>query len=196
MNTLCDSTRMGQSAVMAAALSANRGRIMGGDLSQDMMGLYMDKLKDLLPQCGSYDTNVSKLELIQHVINYIGDLQDVLTSDSESDSDSCPNSPVSYNYTPQDRYASNYYQSSYEESIKYDAKTYNFNINYNEGIIESETLRGNNTYNNYNAQYNQINSHGSMNSNDLDLCSMMDSSCNVTYGYSSGYSSDGSNGSA
>ena len=168
-----------------------------GDHSQDMMGLYMDKLKDLLPQCGSNDTNVSKLELIQHVIDYIGDLQDVLTSDSESDSDSRPNSPVSYNYTQQDHYTSNYYQSTYEDSITYNAKSYNFNSNYNEGIIESETLYGNNTYNNYNEQYNQINYHGSMNSgNDLDLCSMMDSSCNVTYGsYSSGYSSDGSNGS-
>ena len=191
MNTLCD-TRMG-GAVMAAALSANRGRIMGD--KQDMMGLYMDKLKDLLPQC-SNDTNVSKLELIQHVIDYIGDLQDVLTSDSESESDSRQNSPVSYNYTQQDDYTSNYYQSTYEDSIQYNAKSYNYNSNYNEGIIESETMYGNNTYNNYNDQYNQINYHGSMNSsNDLDLCSMMDSSCNVTYGYSSGYSSDGSNGS-
>ena len=122
MNPLCDSSsiRMGQQseAVMAAALSANRGRIMGGDLSQDMMGLYMDKLKDLLPQCGSYDTNVSKLELIQHVIDYIGDLQDVLTSDYESDSDSDthPTTPVTSHYGQQRYYTPNCYQASYEEN--------------------------------------------------------------------------------
>ena len=192
MTTLHDS-RM--SSVMAAALSANRGRIMGDN--QAMMGLYMDKLKDMLPNC-PMNQQVSKLELIQHVIDYIGDLQDVLTSDSDSDSDSesHPNSPVSYNYSQQDMYAPNLYQDTYGENHKDNSSSHNYYSNCNEGIIESKTMYKNNTYNTYNTQYNQINYHGSMgNSNDLNLCSMMDSSCNISYGYSSGYSSDDSNNS-
>ena len=187
------------SSVMAAALSANRGRIMGDN--QAMMGLYMDKLKDMLPNC-PMNQQVSKLQVIQHVIDYIGDLQDVLTSDySDSDSDSespQPNSPVSYNYSQQDMYAPNLYQDTYGENHKDNSSSHNYYSNCNEaGIIESETMYRNNTYNTYNTQYNQINYHGSMgNSNDLNLCSMMDSSCNISYGYSSsGYSSDDSSSS-
>ena len=187
------------SSVMAAALSANRGRIMGDN--QAMMGLYMDKLKDMLPNC-PMNQQVSKLQLIQHVIDYIGDLQDVLTSDySDSDSDSespQPNSPVSYNYSQQDMYAPNLYQDTYGENHKDNSSSHNYYSNCNEaGIIESETMYRNNTYNTYNTQYIQINYHGSMgNSNDLNLCSMMDSSCNISYGYSSsGYSSDDSSNS-
>ena len=187
------------SSVMAAALSANRGRIMGDN--QAMMGLYMDKLKDMLPNC-PMNQQVSKLQLIHHVIDYIGDLQDVLTSDySDSDSDSespQPNSPVSYNYSQQDMYAPNLYQDTYGENHKDNSSSHNYYSNCNEaGIIESETMYRNNTYNTYNTQYNQINYHGSMgNSNDLNLCSMMDSSCNISYGYSSsGYSSDDSSNS-
>ena len=187
------------SSVMAAALSANRGRIMGDN--QAMMGLYMDKLKDMLPNC-PMNQQVSKLQVIQHVIDYIGDLQDVLTSDySDSDSDSespQPNSPVSYNYSQQDMYAPNLYQDTYGENHKDNSSSHNYYSNCNEaGIIESETMYRNNTYNTYNTQYNQINYHGSMgNSNDLNLCSMMDNSCNISHGYSSsGYSSDDSNNS-
>ena len=187
------------SSVMAAALSANRGRIMGDN--QAMMGLYMDKLKDMLPNC-PMNQQVSKLQVIQHVIDYIGDLQDVLTSDySDSDSDSespQPNSPVSYNYSQQDMYAPNLYQDTYGENHKDNSSSHNYYSNCNEaGIIESETMYRNNTYNTYNTQYNPINYHGSMgNSNDLNLCSMMDSSCNISYGYSSsGYSSDDSSNS-
>lgn len=76
-------------AAMAAALAAQRS--MGGSENTAEMRHYLDKLKDLVPMCPK-NRKVSKLELIQHVIDYIGDLQDTLQSDS--DSDSPPDSPM------------------------------------------------------------------------------------------------------
>lgn len=90
-------------AAMAAALAAQRS--MGGSENTAEMRRYLDKLKDLVPMCPK-NRKVSKLELIQHVIDYIGDLQDTLQSDS--DSDSPPDSPMermsfseAYNRVPQ-----------------------------------------------------------------------------------------------
>ncbi|XP_045595113.2 uncharacterized protein [Procambarus clarkii] len=74
-------------AAMATALAAKNSA--APDNSAEMR-LYLDKLKDLVPHCPK-NRNVDKLELIQHVIDYISDLQDTLQSDS--DSDSLPESP-------------------------------------------------------------------------------------------------------
>ncbi|MCL4169615.1 UNVERIFIED_CONTAM: hypothetical protein GTU68_043464 [Idotea baltica] len=50
--------------------------------------MYLNTLQDLVPHCPK-DRPLSKLELIQAVIDYIYDLEDVLSgSDCESDSDS------------------------------------------------------------------------------------------------------------
>ncbi|XP_053635405.1 uncharacterized protein [Cherax quadricarinatus] len=68
-------------AAMATALAAKRS--MAPENAAEMR-LYLDKLKDLVPLCPK-NRKVTKLELIQHVIDYIGDLQDTLQSDSESD---------------------------------------------------------------------------------------------------------------
>lgn len=73
---------------MAAALAAKRS--MAPENAAEMR-LYLDKLKDLVPLCPK-NRKVTKLELIQHVIDYISDLQDTLQSDSESESP--PESPV------------------------------------------------------------------------------------------------------
>ena len=43
---------------------------------------FLERLQDLVPQCPK-DRPVSKLELIQSVIDYIYDLEDVLESDSD-----------------------------------------------------------------------------------------------------------------
>ncbi|KAG7158642.1 DNA-binding protein inhibitor ID-2-B-like [Homarus americanus] len=76
-------------AAMAAALAAK------GSLPPDTaeMRLYLDKLKDLVPLCPK-NRSVTKLELIQHVIDYISDLQDTLQSDSEPESP--PESPLEH----------------------------------------------------------------------------------------------------
>lgn len=84
MNSLCQER---VAAAMAAALAAK-----GSENSVEMRR-YMDKLKDLVPQCPK-NRKVTKLELIQHVIDYISDLQDTLQSDT--DSESPPDSPVEH----------------------------------------------------------------------------------------------------
>lgn len=84
MNSLCQER---VAAAMAAALAAK------GSENAVEMRRYMDKLKDLVPQCPK-NRKVSKLELIQHVIDYISDLQDTLQSDT--DSESPPDSPVEH----------------------------------------------------------------------------------------------------
>lgn len=73
---------------MAAALAAKGS--MAPENSVEMRR-YLDKLKDLVPLCPK-NRKVTKLELIQHVIDYISDLQDTLQSDTESESP--PESPV------------------------------------------------------------------------------------------------------
>jgi len=45
---------------------------------------YLERLQNLVPQCPK-DRPVSKLELIQSVIDYICDLEDALESSPESD---------------------------------------------------------------------------------------------------------------
>ncbi|XP_042867402.1 DNA-binding protein inhibitor ID-4-like [Penaeus japonicus] len=74
-------------AAMAAALAANS--TMSSDKAE--MRLYLDRLKSMVPQCPK-NRKVSRQELIEHVINYISDLEDTLQSDS--DSDSPPASPT------------------------------------------------------------------------------------------------------
>ncbi|XP_037777059.1 uncharacterized protein LOC119574041 [Penaeus monodon] len=98
MNTVYDRT---MATVMAQALAANPN--MSSDKAQ--MRLYLDTLKAMVPQCPK-NRKVSRQELIEHVINYISDLQDTLQS--ESDSDSRPGSPMdgvgfsdSFNQQPQ-----------------------------------------------------------------------------------------------
>lgn len=49
--------------------------------------IYLKTLQHLVPHCPK-DRRVSKLELIQAVIDYIYDLEQVLLSDSKSDLDS------------------------------------------------------------------------------------------------------------
>ncbi|XP_042891038.1 uncharacterized protein LOC122265703 [Penaeus japonicus] len=78
----------GAMAAMAAALAANS--TMSSDKAE--MRLYLDRLKSMVPQCPK-NRKVSRQELIEHVINYISDLEDTLQSDS--DSDSPPASPTS-----------------------------------------------------------------------------------------------------
>lgn len=73
---------------MAAALAVKGS--MASDNSVEMRR-YLNKLKDLVPHCPK-NRKVTKLELIQHVIDYISDLQDTLQSDTESESP--PESPV------------------------------------------------------------------------------------------------------
>ncbi|XP_071551246.1 uncharacterized protein [Panulirus ornatus] len=77
-------------AAMAAALAA-KGSMAPENAAE--MRLYLDKLKDLVPLCPK-NRKVTKLELIQHVIDYISDLQDTLQSDSESESP--PESPIEH----------------------------------------------------------------------------------------------------
>lgn len=84
MNSFCQER---VAAAMAAALAAK-----GSENSVEMR-LYLNKLKDLVPQCPK-NRKVTKLELIQHVIDYISDLQDTLQSDT--DSESPPDSPVEH----------------------------------------------------------------------------------------------------
>ena len=52
---------------------------------------YLERLQNLVPQCPK-DRPMSKLELIQSVIDYIYDLEDVLESDSDR---SCSSSQAS-----------------------------------------------------------------------------------------------------
>uniref|UniRef100_A0A0P4WJA1 BHLH domain-containing protein n=1 Tax=Scylla olivacea TaxID=85551 RepID=A0A0P4WJA1_SCYOL len=85
MNSLCQE-RM--AAAMAAALAVKGS--MASENSVEMRR-YLNKLKDLVPHCPK-NRKVTKLELIQHVIDYISDLQDTLQSDTESESP--PESPV------------------------------------------------------------------------------------------------------
>ena len=97
-------------AAMAAALAV-KGSVRPENSME--MHRYLDKLKDLVPHCPK-NRKVTKLELIQHVIDYISDLQDTLQSDTESESP--PDSPVermsfsdAYNMPPPNafpRYAS------------------------------------------------------------------------------------------
>lgn len=82
MNSLCQER---VAAAMAAALAAKRSE------NSVEMCRYMEKLRDLVPQCPK-NRKVSKLEVIQHVIDYISDLEDTLQSDT--DSESPPDSPV------------------------------------------------------------------------------------------------------
>lgn len=77
-------------AAMAAALAGNKPR---GAENTPEMRLYLEKLMHLVPRCPK-NGSVTKLELIQHVIDYIGDLQDTLESDSEPESP--PQSPVDH----------------------------------------------------------------------------------------------------
>jgi len=79
----------GTMAAMAAALAANS--TMSSDKTQ--MRLYLDRLKAMVPQCPK-NRKVSRQELIEHVINYISDLEDTLQSDSDSEADSPPASPT------------------------------------------------------------------------------------------------------
>ncbi|ROT67697.1 extra macrochaetae-like protein [Penaeus vannamei] len=65
----------GAMAAMAAALSAKSS--VGSDKTQ--MHLYLDRLKAMVPQCPK-NRKVSRQELIEHVIDYISDLQDTLQS--------------------------------------------------------------------------------------------------------------------
>ncbi|XP_047474069.1 uncharacterized protein LOC125028640 [Penaeus chinensis] len=78
----------GSMAAMAAALAANS--TMSSDKTE--MRVYLDRLKAMVPQCPK-NRKVSRQELLEHVINYISDLEDTLQSDSESDSP--PASPTS-----------------------------------------------------------------------------------------------------
>ena len=195
--------RMG--SVMADVLSGNRGRLTGENQGAQM-GLYMDKLKDLLPHSGqgpsSEGQQMSKLQLIQHVIDYIGDLQDVLSeSDSDSESDSRPESLIAFNndYTQQHQY-SGYNSQGYHgySDISHNHFTSQSSYgNYSNNIIESDQIYDSDPYNKYHSlQYSQTNYHSETGTHtDLNLCNMLDSSCNISYGYSSGYSSDGSNNS-
>lgn len=77
-------------AAVAAALAGNKPR---GSENTPEMRLYFEKLKNLIPCCLKNGT-VTKLQLIQHVIDYISDLQDSLQSDSELESP--PQSPVDH----------------------------------------------------------------------------------------------------
>ncbi|MPC82204.1 Protein extra-macrochaetae [Portunus trituberculatus] len=85
MNSICQE-RM--AAAMAAALAVKGS--MSSENSVEMRR-YLNKLKDLVPHCPK-NRKVTKLELIQHVIDYISDLEDTLQSDTESESP--PESPV------------------------------------------------------------------------------------------------------
>ena len=76
-----------QLAAMLAALKT-RHSATGSDSSERMMD-YLEVLKQLVPDCPK-DRQVSQLELLQQVINYIGDLQDTLQSQSP------PGSPMEH----------------------------------------------------------------------------------------------------
>ncbi|MCL4138747.1 UNVERIFIED_CONTAM: hypothetical protein GTU68_018152 [Idotea baltica] len=78
-------------AAMMAALVTRRPAANEA-ASQNAMRVYLDKLRELVPHCPK-NRNVSKLELIQHVIDYINDLQETLQSGGE-DGDSPPSSPL------------------------------------------------------------------------------------------------------
>ncbi|KAL7648402.1 UNVERIFIED_CONTAM: hypothetical protein RMT77_000308 [Armadillidium vulgare] len=76
-------------AAMVAALVTRRPTTNENN-SHSAMRVYLDKLRDLVPHCPK-NRNVSKLELIQYVIDYINDLQETLND--SNDPDSPPSSP-------------------------------------------------------------------------------------------------------
>ena len=76
-----------------AIVGRNEGKIykMGGSKDDGMKVLeYMEKLQHLVPLCPK-DRPVSKLEVIQAVIDYIYDLEDAL--DNEENSKNLDNGP-------------------------------------------------------------------------------------------------------
>lgn len=87
----------GDDTTVAAAMMAAlvTGSSSNESNSQGAMKEYLDKLKELVPHCPK-NRNVSKLELIQHVIDYINDLQETLQNDVESPPESPVNKSLSF----------------------------------------------------------------------------------------------------
>lgn len=82
-------------AAMVAAL-VTRKPAVNETGTHNTMRAYLDKLRDLVPHCPK-NRNVSKLELIQHVIDYINDLQETLQNSADPDSPpASPSSPISF----------------------------------------------------------------------------------------------------
>lgn len=78
----------------------------------EMQELYY-KLKELVPNC-SAKNKMSKTELLQHVIDYIFDLQDTLELDDASSEDGDNKTPLSENFqTNKMEYEVNIYLTCY-----------------------------------------------------------------------------------
>jgi len=172
MNTVYDRT---MAAAMAQALAANSN--MASDKAQ--MRLYLDTLKAMVPQCPK-NRKVSRQELIEHVIDYISDLQDTLQSDS--DSDSRPGSPMdavafsdSFNQQPQ-------YGGYGLQPDQYSLANQGFYSSDNDNVLHQPQLGSTFPHGCY-----------SINSASSNFVSASSSYSGYSADYSSGYSSDGSN---